>query len=262
MTGNCHFGDKCRNKHCDDAEAERTLAKWRSTPCRFGAQCRNVDCVYLHEGQAPDDRPGVRQTARGVVGVTVIKGDAVIAEPPSELRASPEEASQPDAKLVLFPPSASLVTRSSGAGADGAVARADVGAAVGSVRIPSDIWVADWKRNPGVFALNPDPMQRLSAVNASSPKGVLDLHYQTVDQVIAVLQASLARRGIDWDYYDEDARSLWIVTGAGNHTLAKGRALLFDVVHDYLRSTRLRWKVGKDNSGAAGAFLVEGLGDS
>jgi len=66
---------------------------------------------------------------------------------------------------------------------------------------------------------------------------------------------------MDWDYYDENVKSLWVVTGAGNHTLQKGRALLFDVVLDYLRANHFKFKIAKDINGASGGFLLEGLED-
>ena len=104
----------------------------------------------------------------GKVGVTAIKGTAVVEEPPEELKATGvEPARGVDQKLVHFPPSASLASKLSG----GETGFNKVLDSIPSVRVPTEIWVADWKRNPGVFNLNPDPMQRLLAVNASSPKG-------------------------------------------------------------------------------------------
>ncbi|GBG33191.1 Zinc finger CCCH domain-containing protein 3 [Hondaea fermentalgiana] len=52
LTGNCLFGNKCRNKHVSPEEKAALLAKFSAKPCRFGAHCRTEGCLYKHPGDA------------------------------------------------------------------------------------------------------------------------------------------------------------------------------------------------------------------
>jgi len=127
-----------------------------------------------------------------------------------------------------------------------------------TVRMPPELWVESWRRNPAQYELYADPYERLIAVNSSSPRGVIDLHFQTVDQVVDVLFAALnnAVPGFSWEFFEPEARSLWLVTGIGSHTVQKGRTLIYDVVHDYLEAVGIPFKVAKDNGNNAGGFLI------
>lgn len=152
------------------------------------------------------------------------------------------------------------------------------------MRAPLETFVPSWNRNPEAFANYADPLERLRAVNAKSPPGLIDLHFQTVADVPVVLtrvlsnppppvlaasadsSSSRRERPLDWTYYrgpeafdkttGEMRRCVWLVTGAGNHTLQPGRALLFDVVRAHLRSTNADYRVAKDNLGTDGGFLL------
>eukprot|EP00566_Odontella_aurita_P019459 CAMPEP_0113600310 /NCGR_PEP_ID=MMETSP0015_2-20120614/42638_1 /TAXON_ID=2838 /ORGANISM="Odontella" /LENGTH=306 /DNA_ID=CAMNT_0000508557 /DNA_START=313 /DNA_END=1233 /DNA_ORIENTATION=+ /assembly_acc=CAM_ASM_000160 len=59
LAGICTFpATGCRKRHPPQAEAERLIAKYRSTNCRFGDECRTRGCLYLHPAELDDDAGG------------------------------------------------------------------------------------------------------------------------------------------------------------------------------------------------------------
>ena len=124
-----------------------------------------------------------------------------------------------------------------------------------------------------------DPMARFAEVNKPharraqsnplgltlSPRGaggagagrvaVIDLHYQSVRTARVVLDemlpAALASHA-----------EVWVITGTGHHVAKRThqksseRGVLFDSVKEYLAECAATYRIGKDWSGRAGAFLV------
>jgi len=51
LAGICAFSAKgCRKRHPPKEEADRLIAKYKTTRCRFGADCRTKGCLYIHPG--------------------------------------------------------------------------------------------------------------------------------------------------------------------------------------------------------------------
>jgi hypothetical protein len=236
-------------------EAQRIRERNAKTACRFGSACTTKDCLFLHPPKEPCrygskcDNPICRY-----------------AHPTAEEEALANEMAalnmaktvqEPKPKPLVFPKSEALVKQQED---NGTSSSASAAAAVWhpTVRVPSDVWVEGWKRNPSAYVVYSNPIERFIAVNKTSPKGVLDLHYLTVDEVIDVLARALDKKieGYDWEFYDPKEETLWIVTGVGSHTLVKGRALIYDVVYDYLDTIGAKFKIAKDNHQNAGGFLL------
>lgn len=51
LAGICAFSAKgCRKRHPPKQEADRLIAKYKTTRCRFGKDCRTKGCLYIHPG--------------------------------------------------------------------------------------------------------------------------------------------------------------------------------------------------------------------
>eukprot|EP00514_Thraustochytrium_sp_LLF1b_P010015 CAMPEP_0184551096 /NCGR_PEP_ID=MMETSP0199_2-20130426/23483_1 /TAXON_ID=1112570 /ORGANISM="Thraustochytrium sp., Strain LLF1b" /LENGTH=422 /DNA_ID=CAMNT_0026946155 /DNA_START=65 /DNA_END=1333 /DNA_ORIENTATION=- len=48
LTGQCLFGNKCRNKHVSEQEREEMISKMSGRPCRFGSHCKTEGCLFDH----------------------------------------------------------------------------------------------------------------------------------------------------------------------------------------------------------------------
>jgi hypothetical protein len=195
----------------------------------YGVRCSNRNCAFAHPDSAEEASLDTHQAT----------------------------TTEPKPLALVFPKSEALIRREI---EDPKANFESTAASIkhGTVRVPADVWVEGWRRNPGQFLQYVNPFQRLLAVNSTSPKGVIDLHYQTVEEVGDVLNAALhgSVEGFDWEYYDEDSASVWIVTGVGSHTEQKGRTLIYDAVYDYLERFGYAFKIAKDNHGNAGGFFI------
>ena len=284
--GRCAFGEQCRNRHPPPDEVARIRDRSARAPCRYGARCLNRDCLFAHPAGklnlATDVPKGrVFVPGRGLVDATVISSGGAAVTPAAASEDVAAARPLPQEPPVVFPKSRALEMRLAARDGPGAEPAAD--APLLHVTIPADVWVHDWRRNPAQYASEPDALERLRAANATSPPGVIDLHFQTTADAPRVLEAALATppgapgRVLEWAYYRggggpatasrEDGpappRCVWVVTGAGNHSAPDqpgGRGALFDAVLQHLRATRRAgsFRVGKDrNSGVPGAFLLE-----
>jgi len=57
VIGNCHWGDKCRDRHPDLEDAKSAKESLQSKLCRFGTECRRRDCIFRHpEGKRNEGR--------------------------------------------------------------------------------------------------------------------------------------------------------------------------------------------------------------
>ena len=155
--------------------------------------------------------------------------------------------------------------------------------------MPQELWLASVSRidAPTAFAIS-DPIARFMAVNephikraasghalprtvplkdpreygsasaaaaAKGPVGVIDLHFQSVKTMAAVLDAVLY----------ETLRThgeTWLVTGTGHHTDRNShqRSAAGGVLHaaavEYVAARGLAWHTGKDAQGHSGAISV------
>jgi RNA-binding, Nab2-type zinc finger len=58
LAGVCSFTSTgCRKRHPPQAEAERLIAKYKSTRCRFSDKCRTEGCLYIHPGDEKERPP-------------------------------------------------------------------------------------------------------------------------------------------------------------------------------------------------------------
>lgn len=48
VAGFCEFGERCRNVHLCESDAEALRRKYARTMCEWGVQCRNKLCLYSH----------------------------------------------------------------------------------------------------------------------------------------------------------------------------------------------------------------------
>lgn len=49
LAGLCTFSAKgCRKRHPNKEEAERLIAKYKTTKCRYGDHCKTTGCLYIH----------------------------------------------------------------------------------------------------------------------------------------------------------------------------------------------------------------------
>lgn len=126
-----------------------------------------------------------------------------------------------------------------------------------TIKVPADVWIADYQRNAGVYLQYVDPVEKLLAVNAISPRGVIDLHFQKTSEVVTLFERTIKRCSPElefWDYYDKDDKSVWVVTGTGNHT-THSRAYIFDVMLAHLEDEAYKFKIAVNN-GSQGGFLI------
>jgi hypothetical protein len=58
LAGVCAFTSKgCRKRHPPQAEADRLIAKYKTTRCRFSDKCRTEGCLYIHPGDEKERPP-------------------------------------------------------------------------------------------------------------------------------------------------------------------------------------------------------------
>jgi len=256
LQGQCTFGDKCRNRHVYGEEAERIRQRNANTPCRFGSACTTQGCLFRHPPKQPCAYGSKCQNKNCVF----VHPDPEVEKALQEMHEAKmvAELSRPS-DAIVFPKSEALRRKQEEEAAEAKEFLLEIDAKKHpNVRIPTDVFVESWRLNQAHYDQHSDPYNRLMAVNRTSPKGVIDLHFQTTDEVLTVLLNALNHKipGFEWEFYDEEQKTLWIVTGAGKHTLQKGRALIFDIVYDYLDRNDYKFRIGRDENGNAGSFVV------
>lgn len=56
VIGNCHWGDKCHDRHPDPEDCRVAKESLQSKLCRFGTECRRRDCIFRHPDGKRNER--------------------------------------------------------------------------------------------------------------------------------------------------------------------------------------------------------------
>jgi hypothetical protein len=126
--------------------------------------------------------------------------------------------------------------------------------AVGTVRIPQDLWNAHENRDSSFFHI-PDPLDRYHKVSlAVKRKDIVDLHFQSTKTFPVVLSTMLPEKL-------GEMSEVWIVTGTGHHvggkTHQKGGGALERAVIQWLSDHGYNFLKGRDRNGLGGALLIK-----
>lgn len=248
LLGECQFGARCRNVHVPEQDVERILQQYAQTMCRFGSRCCTAHCLFFH----PPPEPCQHGARCPNPYCQFSHPEAATEEQEAEALARRAREEQTRTPALVFPKSKALLQREREEQRTTGEQQP-----YATVKVPSDVWVADYQRNPGVYLAYQDPVEKLLAVNAISPPGVIDLHFQKTAEVCHVLDLCLGKHLPElewWEFYSREERTVWVVTGSGNHT-THSKAYVFDVVLDHLVQRGLRFKIAVNN-GQQGGFLV------
>jgi hypothetical protein len=144
----------------------------------------------------------------------------------------------------------SLVKTSSG-GLSSSIA---VISAVGTVRIPQDLWNPHENRDSSAFHI-PDPLDRYHKVSLGvKRKDIVDLHFQSTKTFPVVLSTMLPEKL-------GEMSEVWIITGTGHHvggkTHQKGGGALELAVIQWLTDQGYNFFKGRDRNGLGGALLIK-----
>jgi len=56
VLGNCHWGDKCHDRHPDADDCRAAKESLQTKLCRFGTECRRRDCIFRHPDGKKNER--------------------------------------------------------------------------------------------------------------------------------------------------------------------------------------------------------------
>lgn len=126
--------------------------------------------------------------------------------------------------------------------------------AVGTVRIPQDLWNPHENRDSSAFHI-PDPLERYHKVSLGvKRKDTIDLHFQSTKTFPVVLSTMLPEKL-------GEMSEVWIVTGTGHHvggkTHQKGGGALERAVIQWLTDHGYNFFKGRDRNGLGGALLIK-----
>lgn len=254
IAGNCEYGKSCFDKHPSEAEAEELRETLKAKPCKYGENCRTENCLYEHPQPLLSS---LNAYAEDFIPETIMNTVFPANVPTYSLNAKSKE--QGGGKVDALQPQVERNKKR---------------------KIPVELWVNDFERPANVYYVK-DALERFNLVNTTYSNDkfrkvllllkvrVIDLHYQTVNSFLTILDMTLphivplikstSRQG--------DIEGIWIITGTGHHVAKNshqkqsidGEGVLFSHVKQYLESKQYTFEIGVDNAGQAGAlYLTKG----
>ncbi len=303
LQGKCVYGSSCYRSHPDAKTVESILSSYRLKPCRFGRTCQTQDCLFQHPAKTAEEtfeatvdaemtndpsRPLSAFSSAFVPGrglaTTISGGGGAVssASAPALARYQAVETLPEHSNVLKLPKTNDLQQRE----AEKALQVAEDTSyatwlqtqlkALPVAQMSVDQYIQSWKRaDPATAFAMRDPFRKLCFVNDPAEdtlgRGVVDLHYQTLEGVIPVLDVlfypeltgGAPIQGLVPALRDERdeccGRGVWLITGVGNHAVqgAYMQMTLEGAVYTYLTDRGMRFRHGTLGTGKrGGSFWV------